>query len=71
MPKSETPRFRVLTAAFLIQAVVIGMMFGYGVFLKVLEEELEWSRTVLSSASSLSILVMGFFAMIGLARDGC
>jgi MFS family permease len=64
MPKSETPRFRVLTAAFLIQAVVIGMMFGYGVFLKVLEEELEWSRTVLSSASSLSILVMGFFAMI-------
>jgi len=49
MPKTETPRVRVLTAAFLIQAVVIGMMFGYGVFFKVLEDELGWSRTLLSA----------------------
>lgn len=64
MPKTETPRNRVLAAAFSIQAVVIGMMFGYGVFLKVLEDELGWSRTLLSSASSLSILVMGVFAIV-------
>jgi MFS family permease len=64
MPKAKTPRNRVLAAAFLIQSVVIGMMFGYGVFFKVLEDELGWSRTLLSSASSLSILVMGVFAIV-------
>ncbi len=64
MSTTQSPRSRVLTAAFLIQVVVIGMMFGYGVFFKVLEDELGWSRTLLSSASSLSILVMGFFAMV-------
>jgi MFS family permease len=59
-----TPQTRVVSAAFLIQSVVIGMMFGYGVFFKVLEEELGWSRTLLSGASSLSILVMGVFAIL-------
>jgi len=63
MLKSEAPRFSVLTAAFLIQSIVIGMMFGYGVFFKVLEDELGWSRTLLSGASSLSVLVMGVFAI--------
>jgi MFS family permease len=43
---------------------VIGMMFGYGVFFKVLEEELGWSRTLLSSASSLAVLAMGVFAVV-------
>ena len=63
MPKRFTPQVRVVTAAFLIQAIVIGMMFGYGVFFKVLEDELGWSRTLLSGASSLAILVMGVFAI--------
>ena len=39
------------------------MMFGYGVFFKALEDDLGWSRTLLSSASSLSVLVMGVFAI--------
>ena len=64
MPKTFTPQVRVLTAAFLIQTIVIGMMFGYGVFFKVLEDELGWSRTLLSGASSLSVLVMGSFAIV-------
>ena len=64
MSKTLTPQVRVVTAAFLIQAIVIGMMFGYGVFFKVLEDELGWSRTLLSGASSLSILVMGVFAIV-------
>ena len=64
MPKNFTPQVRVLTAAFLIQTIVIGMMFGYGVFFKVLEDELGWSRTLLSGASSLSVLVMGSFAIV-------
>lgn len=64
MTQSSSPRIRVLTAAFFIQAIVIGMMFGYGVIFKVLEDELGWSRTLLSGASSTAILVMGLFAMI-------
>jgi MFS family permease len=64
MPKTSTPQVRVVTAAFLIQAIVIGMMFGYGVFFKVLEDELGWSRTLLSGASSLAVLVMGVFAIV-------
>lgn len=63
MPNTIPPRIRVVTAAFLIQSVVIGMMFGYGVFFKVLEDELGWSRTLLSGASSVSIVVMGVFAI--------
>lgn len=61
---SPSPRVRVVTAAFLIQGIVIGMMFGYGVVFKVLEEELGWSRTLLSSASSLAVLMMGVFAVV-------
>lgn len=38
-------------------------MFGYGVFFKVFEEKLEWSRTLLSSASALAVFVMGVFAI--------
>ena len=55
-------RARVVAAAFVIQGTVIGLMFGYSVFLKVLEVELGWSRTVLSGASSLAFLVMGLLA---------
>ena len=65
MPQASSPKYRVLTASFLIQSIVIGMMFGYGVFFKVLEdEEVGWSRTLLSGASSTAILVMGLFAKI-------
>lgn len=57
-------RVNVVAAAFLIQATVIGLMFGYGVFFTVLEDELGWSRTLLSAASSLAVLVMGVFAIV-------
>jgi len=52
----------VVLAAFLIQGIVIGLMFGYGVYFKILETELGWSRTVLSGASSLAFLTMGVLA---------
>jgi len=58
-------RYTIVAAAFLIQAVVIGGMFAYGVFFKVLETELGWSRTLLSASSSLAFLVMGVFAILG------
>ena len=55
-------RARVVIAAFMLQGIIIGLMFGYGVFLKALEDDLGWSRTLLSSGSSLAFLVMGLFA---------
>ena len=64
MEKNLTSHVRVVSASFFIQAIVIGMMFGYGVLFKALEEDLGWSRTLLSSASSLSVLVMGVFAFV-------
>lgn len=57
-------RGQVVFAAFLIQALIIGCMFSYGVFFTSLEEDLDWSRTLLSGASSLGFLVMGLFAFI-------
>lgn len=63
MLKTVSHPNRVVAASFFIQSIVIGMMFGYGVFFKVLEDELGWSRTLLSGASSLSIVVMGVFAI--------
>lgn len=62
MPTVPSERSRVVAAAFMIQCIIIGLMFGYGVFFKVLEEEMGWSRTLLSSASSIAFLVMGIFA---------
>ena len=58
-------RYNIVASAFIIQAVVIGGMFAYGVFFKVLETELGWSRTLLAGSSSLAFLVMGVFAMLG------
>lgn len=44
------------------QFIVIGTMFAYGVFFTALEQEFGWSRTLLSAASSLGMLVMGLVA---------
>ena len=65
MQTSFDRRYGIVAAAFSIQAVVIGGMFAYGVFFKVLEAELGWSRTLLSASSSLAFLVMGIFAILG------
>jgi MFS family permease len=58
-------RYFIVAAAFIIQGMIIGSMFAYGVFFKVLEEELGWSRTLLAGSSSLSFVMMGVFAMVG------
>jgi len=57
-------RWRVVSGAFLTQALVIGGVFSYGVFFTVLEEEFGWSRTLLSLSSSIAFLVMGVTAVV-------
>ncbi len=58
-------RDKVVAASLATQFIVIGTMFAYGVFFKELEAEFGWSRTLLSAASSLSMLVMGLLAFVG------
>ncbi|MEZ5653863.1 MAG: MFS transporter [Burkholderiaceae bacterium] len=65
MPVADTVRRRrVFVSAFVVQFVIIGGMFAYGVFFKALENELGWSRTLLSAATSIAFFVMGVFAMV-------
>ncbi len=56
--------YRIVTASFVIQGVVIGAMFAYGVFFRELEVEFGWSRAMISGASSLSFVVMGVLAIV-------
>ena len=59
------PRYRVVLGACLTQFTVIGLLFGFGLFFKPLEAEFGWSRTLISSTSSLSFLMMGVLAIPG------
>jgi MFS family permease len=56
-------RYLVVFGACLTQFTVIGLLFSYGLFFKVFEVEFGWSRTLLSSCSSLAFLMMGILAM--------
>jgi MFS family permease len=61
--KLKDPRYVVVFGACLTQFTVIGLLFSYGLFFKVFETEFGWSRTLLSSCSSLAFLMMGILAM--------
>ena len=56
--------YRIVAAGFVIQGVVIGAMFAYGVFFRELEAEFGWSRATISGASSLAFVVMGVLAIV-------
>jgi MFS family permease len=56
--------YHIVAASFLIQGVTIGGNFAYGVLFKELETEFGWSRATIAGASSASLLVMGFMAVL-------
>ena len=56
------PRLPVVFGACLTQFTIVGLMFSFGLFFDIFEEELGWSRTILSGSSSLAFLVMGVLA---------
>lgn len=58
-------RVIIVFGACLIQFTVIGLLFSYSVFFSVFEEQFGWSRTLLSSCTSLSFFMMGFLAIFG------
>jgi MFS family permease len=55
--------YRIVAACFVVQGVVIGSMFAYGVFFPHFEAEFGWSRATISGASSLAFVVMGVLAI--------
>ena len=56
-------RYLIVFGACLTQFTVIGLLFSFGIFFNVLQEEFGWSRTLLSSAVALAALVMGMLAV--------
>ena len=59
------PRYLVVLGACVTQFMIVGLLFSVGLFFNVLEEELGWSRTLLSGSTSLAFLVMGVLAFFG------
>tara|TARA_Y100000739_G_scaffold223873_1_gene227391 strand:- start:234 stop:1418 length:1185 start_codon:yes stop_codon:yes gene_type:complete len=59
------PRYRAVFGACLTQGTVIGLLFAYGLLIKEFETEFGWSRTLLSSCTSLAFLGMGILAILG------
>lgn len=58
-------RYIVLFGACLTQFTIIGLLFSYGLFFKVFEDEYGWSRTLLSACSALAFFMMGALAIVG------
>ena len=58
-------RYLIVFGACLTQFTVIGLLLSYGLFFKTFEIEFGWSRTLMSSGSSLAFLVMGGGAAFG------
>ncbi len=58
-------RYWIVLGACLTQFTIVGLLFSYGLFFKALEEEYGWSRTLLSSCSSLAFFMMGVLASFG------
>jgi MFS family permease len=59
------PRYLIVFGACLVQFTVIGLLFSFGLFVKVFETEFGWSRTFVSSCSSLAFFTMGVLAIWG------
>ncbi|MFC1929044.1 MFS transporter [Chloroflexota bacterium] len=54
----------IVLAAFFILMIVFGAEISFGVFLKPLLDEFGWTRTVISGAYSLKMVLSGVFAIV-------
>ncbi|MFC1868241.1 MFS transporter [Thermodesulfobacteriota bacterium] len=55
--------YNIVAVCFIIQGLLIGMIFTFGVFFKEFLAEFGWSRALISGASSLSFLMTGLFGI--------
>lgn len=58
-------RYWVVFGASLTQFTIIGLFVSSGIYFNSFEEEFGWSRSVLSAATSLSVVMMGVLAIVG------
>ncbi len=56
--------YNIAAAGFVIQGVIIGAMFTFGVFFKEFQSVFGWSRALISGASSLAFFIMGAGAIL-------
>lgn len=52
----------LVSGAFAVQAVLVGCLFSYGVFVPAIEAEMGWSRTWMSACSTFVVILMGGLA---------
>ncbi|MEM7742609.1 MAG: MFS transporter [Pseudomonadota bacterium] len=57
-------RYAVVAGASLVQFTTIGLMFSFGLFFEVFEQEFGWTRTVLSAATATAFFMMGTLAIV-------
>jgi len=57
-------RHLVVAGAIIVQFTTIGLMFSFGLFFPIFEEEFGWTRTVLSTATAVAFFMMGALAML-------
>jgi MFS family permease len=74
MIKRDKPQrfygYTIVAACFLIQGIGIGSFIAYGVFFPSLIDTFGWSRTMISGASSMALLLMGFMGiLVGALND--
>lgn len=68
MTRRDTPQrfygYTIVAACFLIQGIGVGSFIAYGVFFPSLLDTFGWSRTMISGASSMALLLMGFLGIL-------
>ena len=68
MTRRERPQrfygYTIVAACFLIQGIGVGSFIAYGVFFPSLIDTFGWSRTMISGASSMALLLMGFLGIL-------
>ena len=64
MKKSFFYGYIIVSICFIVQMVMFGPRASFGVFIKPLNNEFEWSRALISGAFSLSSIVQGSSGII-------
>jgi OFA family oxalate/formate antiporter-like MFS transporter len=64
MKKSFFYGYVIISSVFILQAVMSGPKFSFGVFIKPITAEFDWSRALVSGAFSVSSIVMGLSSIL-------
>jgi MFS family permease len=54
----------IVAAALIIQMIGWGIFFTFGIFVSQFQQDFHWSRTIISGAASVALLVHGLFSIL-------